>query len=49
MKVLVTLIALISFTSFSQDAKAEKILNALSAKIKANPDFYRQRPLLPPQ
>jgi len=40
MKVLVTLIALISFTSFSQDAKAEKILNALSAKLKANPDFY---------
>lgn len=40
MKYLVTLLALISFGTFAQDAKSQGILNKLSSKIKAQKSFY---------
>ncbi|MFN5785292.1 MAG: LolA family protein, partial [Flavobacteriia bacterium] len=40
MKFLVALFALVSFTSFGQDAKAQGILDKLSAKMKSQKSFY---------
>lgn len=40
MKYLITLIALISFGSFAQDAKSQAILDKLSKKIKTQKSFY---------
>lgn len=40
MKILVALLAIISFGTFAQDAKADKILSNLSAKMKGYSSFY---------
>ena len=40
MKILLALIALVSFTTFGQDAKSQAVLDKLSTKMKGQKSFY---------
>jgi outer membrane lipoprotein-sorting protein len=40
MKYLILLVGLVSYTAFGQDAKAQEILDKLSAKMKAQKSYY---------
>lgn len=40
MKILIALFTILSFSTFSQDAKADKILSNLSSKMKSYSSFY---------